>query len=137
MGISVLIVDDSAMIRSIVKRSIGLSGIPVERIREAPNGAVALGLVLEAPAQVDVIFTDINMPEMNGVDFLQKLHEQGVLARIPTVIISSESQEMYGERLAAMGVRSFLSKPFHPDKVREVVTEALRQAGKSGAIDAG
>ena len=86
MGYSVLIVDDSPVMRSFIRRVLGLSGFEVGETMEAGNGEEALAQL--SAHRIDVILTDINMPGMNGEELLKRLEADGILKRIPALVIS-------------------------------------------------
>lgn len=123
MSLNVLIVDDSPVMRKMVRRSLGMCGLPIGEIHEAGNGREALALL--ARQWVDVVIADINMPEMGGVEMVEHMAKDGLLARLPVVMVSSDRSEERVEHLKALGVRAYLSKPFKPEMFREVVEELL------------
>ncbi len=131
MGYSVLIVDDSSVVRSIVKKSTEMSGIEIAAIFEAGNGKEALE-VLDRE-WVDIVFADLNMPEMNGVELVQKMSEDSLLVSTPVVIISSERREKRIEELKKRGIRAYIKKPFRPENFAKVVTRILDK--QQGAND--
>ena len=87
MAFSVLIVDDSAVMRSFIRRVMEISGFPFQECLEASDGAEAMALL--GDHWVDVILTDINMPVMNGEQFLAAIRDDGTLGRVPVVVIST------------------------------------------------
>ena len=123
MSLRMLIVDDSSVIRAVVKKSIAMSGLAVAEIFEAGNGVEALK-VLEKD-WVDIMFADLNMPEMDGVELVRKLAEDKLLGSVPVVIISSDRSATRMDELKQLGVRAFMYKPFRPEQFRQVVTEIL------------
>ena len=88
MSMKVLLVDDSDVMRTIVKRVLGLSGFEIDIIYEAGNGEEALMVLVEN--EVDFVLTDINMPVMNGIELLQQIKSREELADLPVIIISTE-----------------------------------------------
>ncbi len=123
MGLRVLIVDDSSLIRSVLAKSLRLSGLELDEVFEAGDGRQAWDL-LQAQ-EVDLIFSDLHMPEMDGVQLMHNLAEVGRLQRTPVIVISSDRSRERREELLALGVRAFLRKPFTPDSVRAEVTQVL------------
>ncbi len=123
MGYSVLIVDDSAVVRSIVKKSMEMSGIEMSAVHEAGNGKEALAVLDNE--WVDIVFADLNMPEMNGVELVQKMSEDSLLVSTPVVIISSERREKRIEELKKRGIRAYIKKPFRPENFATIVTDIL------------
>ncbi len=123
MSHCVLIVDDSPAMRAFIRRVIQLSGFPVDEYREAGNGKEALALLAAHP--VDVILTDINMPEMNGEELVRRLAADTSRPHIPVVVVSTDSTESRVHRLRMLGVDGYLSKPFSPESLREELERAL------------
>jgi len=119
MSLNVLIIDDSAVMRSIVRRALAMSGVPVTEIREAANGAE--GLVVLDEFVADLAFVDINMPVMNGEEFIDRVRSQPQRDGLALVVVSTESSETRIEALQARGVH-FLHKPFSPERLRDAVT---------------
>lgn len=119
MSLNVLIIDDSAVMRSIVRRALAMSGVPVTEIREAANGAEALDVLDGFTA--DLAFVDINMPVMNGEEFIDRVRSQPQRDGLALVVVSTESSETRIEALQARGVH-FLHKPFSPERLRDAVT---------------
>jgi two-component system chemotaxis response regulator CheY len=116
MAYRVLIVDDSPAMRSFVIRVIRLSGFELSTCFEASNGQEALDLLRQE--WVDVILSDINMPGVDGEEFLQRLAGDEVLRSIPVIVISTDATQSRIERLLALGARGYITKPFLPETLR-------------------
>lgn len=129
MAYSVLIVDDSPVMRSFIRRVLGLSGFEVGECMEAGDGAEALTTL--STHRVDVILTDINMPGMNGEELLRRLCADGVLKRTPAVVISTDATNERIVRMIELGAQGYMSKPFTPENLREELERVLgeRDAG--------
>ena len=127
MSYRILVADDSAIVRAMVKKAIAMSGLDVLEFREAANGAEALAELARAP--VDVVFADLNMPVMNGVELVERMRADQALAGVPVVIVSSERNEAKIEALRAAGVRAYLKKPFRPEHFRDAVHAVLAKEG--------
>ncbi len=123
MGTRFLIVDDSANIRSFVKKTLELTGIETDAVFEASNGFEGLA-VLEQEV-VDVVLTDINMPRMNGLEMIQKIKGNSAWEKIKIVVISTEGSREKIVEAAKLGVNGYLRKPFGPENVLELLNEAL------------
>ncbi len=123
MSYRVLIVDDSAVLRQMVKRALTISGLPVDPIHEANNGQEALAILRET--WIDIVFADINMPVMSGAELLKTMSRDSTLANTPVVIVSSEHSEKRIEEMKALGARAFLVKPFRPETIKGVFCEVL------------
>jgi two-component system, chemotaxis family, chemotaxis protein CheY len=131
MAYSVLIVDDSPVMRSFIRRVLGLSGFEVGECMEAGNGDEALAQL--SAHNVDVILTDINMPGMNGEEFLRKLGTDGVLKNIPALVISTDATKERILRMLALGAEGYMSKPFSPETLREELERVLGDRDASRA----
>ena len=120
--LSVLIVDDSAVTRAVIKRTIKLCGLPVDEYHEAGNGRLALEAM--SSRRVDLVLADLNMPEMDGFEMIRHIAADPRLAGTPVVVISSEPN---AREFAANqpGVRGCLVKPFTPEGVRAALVEAM------------
>jgi two-component system, chemotaxis family, chemotaxis protein CheY len=120
MSLNVLIIDDSAVMRSIMRRALTMSGVPVDQVREAANGLEGLH-VLDG-FNADLAFVDINMPVMNGEEFIDRVRQQPEQDGLALVAVSTESSEPRIESLDARGVH-FLHKPFSPERLRDAVLQ--------------
>jgi two-component system chemotaxis response regulator CheY len=123
MSYTILIADDSAIVRTMVKKSIGMAGLPVGKVFEAANGKEALEVL--ASNWVDIVFADLNMPEMSGSELVEKMSQDAMLVTTPVVIVSSEQSQVKIDELKAKGIRAYIKKPFRPEGFREVVDEVL------------
>jgi two-component system chemotaxis response regulator CheY len=129
LSYTILVADDSAIVRSMVKKAIGMAGLDVGRVHEAANGREALALLQHT--WVDVVFADINMPEMTGAELVRAMRDDPALAATPVVIVSSERSQARVDELRSAGARAYVKKPFRPEQFREVV-ESLLQGGGGG-----
>ena len=125
-NIDALIVDDSSVMRKIVARSLQRAGIELSRVLEADNGAEALGALEQN--RVDLILCDINMPVMDGLEFVKQLPGVENAKGVPVVMITTEGSEAHVVEALSAGARGYIRKPFTPDQVREHVMPLL--AGK-------
>ena len=123
MAYRVLIVDDSPAMRAFVRRVIELSGFELSDCFEAGNGGEALNLLEHE--WVDVILTDINMPEMDGEEFLRRLAAHELLRSVPAIVVSTDSTENRISRLLSLGARGYVTKPFAPETLREQLETIL------------
>jgi two-component system chemotaxis response regulator CheY len=127
MRYRVAIVDDSSTQRSMVRKAIGMAGLDVAEVLEASNGREALELFRRE--WVDVVFADINMPEMTGVEMVEHMARDGLLASLPVVIVSSNRNEAEIGALLERGVRAYIQKPFRPEAFRDIVERLLGPSG--------
>lgn len=119
----ILIVDDSAMMRTMIKRVLALADVPVEEVLEAGNGAEALK-ILEAH-EVHLLLTDINMPVMDGAELLREIARHERWRGLGRVIISTDGSSSRREEAAELAVDHYLEKPFSPEVLRDVLTEVV------------
>jgi two-component system chemotaxis response regulator CheY len=127
MPISALIIDDSSVMRKIVERSLRQAGIDLTQVFEAGNGAEGLAVLKEN--RVDLILCDINMPVMDGLEFIKQLPGVANAKDIPVVMITTEGSESHVVQALSCGARGYIRKPFTPEQVKEHVVPVL--AGKS------
>lgn len=123
---NVLIVDDSAMMRTLIKRVTAMVDVPIGTIFEAANGREALDVLEHQP--VDCVFTDINMPVMNGAELLKAMLERPEWRHIVRVIISTDGSSARRAEMADLNVKAYVEKPFRPEVMRDVLCD-LRSAG--------
>lgn len=123
MAFRFLIVDDSPAMRAVVRRVLAMTGLPVDGCWEAANGQEALDLL--ANQSVDLILTDINMPSMDGEQFVARLQTLDACRDIPVLVVSSAQTELRAQRLLALGARGFVKKPFLPETLREQLLQVL------------
>jgi two-component system chemotaxis response regulator CheY len=121
--IRALIVDDSSVMRKIVERSLRQAGLDLSSVVEAGNGAEALGLL--DTHMVDLILSDINMPVMDGLEFVRQLQTVEKLRGIPVVMITTEGSESNVVQALSLGAKGYIRKPFTPDQVKEHVLPVL------------
>jgi two-component system, chemotaxis family, chemotaxis protein CheY len=127
MPIRALIIDDSSVMRKIVERSLRQAGIDLTKVFEAGNGAEALAVLQENP--VDLILCDINMPVMDGLEFIKQLPGVANAKDVPVVMITTEGSESHVVQALSCGARGYIRKPFTAEQVKEQVVPVL--AGKS------
>ncbi len=123
MGHDILIVDDSATIRAMIKKAIGMIGLDVGEIYQAANGMEALAQM--ADHQMAAVIADINMPVMNGVQLVSSMRRHGSLKETPVIIVSTEGSDQRIAELEGQGIAGYIRKPFRPEQLREVLEPIL------------
>ena len=118
----ILIVEDSATMRSLLASALTDLGTSVE-ITEAASGFEALRLLPREP--FDLILTDINMPDINGLELLSFVKGNVAYRDIPLIIVSTEGSERDREKGLGLGADAYLVKPFEPDDLRRVASDLL------------
>ena len=119
MALNILIIDDSAIIRSVLVKCLSMSGLDLGTIHQAANGRLAYEIL--GAESIDLVFSDLHMPEMDGIELIHRLDAEGRLADLPVLVISSDRSQERRDDLLARGVRTFLRKPFTPDSIRQKV----------------
>ena len=120
---SILVVDDSKVMRAIVRRTLRQAGFGGHDVVEAANGAEALDTVRSMEQLPDLILCDWNMPGMNGIELLTELRADGV--QVPFGFVTSESTDDMKSEATEKGAQFFISKPFTPDTFEEKLGPVL------------
>jgi len=123
MSLRIMIVDDSPAMRSFIGRIVQLSGLDVESCVQASNGMEALSMLRSQI--VDVVLSDINMPLMDGEQFLAELSQDAVLKGVPVVVVSTDSTDLRRKRMLALGAKGYVRKPFAPETLRNELEMAI------------
>ena len=124
--IRALIVDDSSVMRKIVERTLRQAGLEPMVVYEAGSGSDGLDVLREK--QVDLILSDINMPLMDGLEFVRQLREQNLAPGVPVVMITTESSEEHVKQAIQAGARGYIRKPFTAEQVKERVLPLIHLA---------
>lgn len=125
MGNNVLLVDDSSTMRKIVGRSLRQAGIEFDNIFEAADGLQALEMLEKE--SVDLVLSDINMPNMDGISFLREKAGRPAIKGIPVFMISTETGDDIIGEAKSLGAVGAIKKPFTPDMVNEVLGPFLKK----------
>lgn len=121
--LSILVVDDSPVMRNFIKRVLRMSGLEIGQIVEACDGTAALDALAEYP--VDLVLSDISMPGMNGEELLRQMEGDDELRRVPVIVVSTDSSSHRMETMLAYGARGYVHKPFQPETLRAEVERVL------------
>jgi len=121
--VNVLIVDDSVAIRMILARALRRTDLPLDQVFEAGDGCAAIEILKNQ--KVGVILSDINMPNMDGLQFLAELKATGQSAGVPVVMISTESTQSKVMEAVRLGAKGFIKKPFEADEIRDKLSAFL------------
>jgi two-component system chemotaxis response regulator CheY len=119
-ALNLLVVDDSAMMRNMIKRAAALTGLPIGEIYEAADGQQALDIL--KVQHVDALFTDINMPVMSGIELLKQIAGHERWREMVRVVISTDGSEARRDEAGALNVRFYVKKPFRPEVLRDVLS---------------
>jgi len=126
-----LIIDDSAVMRKVIERALRQSGLGLTEIVEASNGEEALEVLRTdgaSPVKIGLILSDINMPVMDGLQFLEARRDQKLAEGVPVVMITTEGSEPFVLRAIAAGAQGYICKPFTADQVKARVVPLLQAA---------
>jgi two-component system chemotaxis response regulator CheY len=121
-----LIVDDSSVMRKIVERALRQAGLDPLTVLEAASGTE--GLELLKTSHVDLILSDINMPSMDGLEFLRQIRTQNLAPGVPVVMITTESSEEHVRQAILAGAQGYIRKPFTAEQVKERVLPLVHAA---------
>ena len=130
MAKNILIVEDSAAMRSMIDSILGETGGEELLITEAQNGFEALKLLPRI--QFDLILTDINLPDINGLELLPFLKSNPRYRDIPTLVTTTEGKEEDRRRGLALGADEYLIKPFSPESLIALIKRLLGKTGPKG-----
>lgn len=134
MALSVLIVDDSLPMRSVIKKTFRAAGYGNSNFLEADDGRKALGII--DTEWVDIVITDFNMSEMNGLDLIREMKKNELFEKIPVVVISTEGSREKIEEFLEYGAAGFIRKPFSPEQIRDILVQLLGETENEEDIDA-
>jgi two-component system chemotaxis response regulator CheY len=121
MALNTLVVDDSTVMRSIIIKTLKLSGLPLGEIWEAKNGEEGLRFLQDK--WIDLVLVDVHMPVMDGEEMLTRLRKIDQYENLPVIVVSSESEPSKIEKMLKLGA-TFIHKPFTPEILKEVIIAA-------------
>ncbi len=122
----ILVVEDSATMRSLIASTLEELD-PAVKISEAGSGFEALRLLPRGA--FDLIVTDINMPDINGLELVSFLKKTPAYAAIPLIIVSTESSQRDREKGLGLGADAYVVKPFEPEDLRAIARDLLAAGG--------
>ncbi|HEY6564422.1 MAG TPA: response regulator [Pirellulaceae bacterium] len=111
--------DDSETVRAVIAKAISMSGVEVKAMHAAGNGQEALDILNREG--VDLVFADINMPVMGGVELVRRMKADDGMKAIPVVMVSTEGSATRIKDLMDIGVKAFLRKPFTPEGLKATI----------------
>ena len=123
MALDILIVDDSAAIRKILQRVLGQADIPVGSVFEAGDGAAALEIMKSQ--KVGLVLSDINMPNMDGLELLGRIRATEEWRKVPVIMITTEGAAAKVQEAVALGASGYVRKPFTAEQIKEKLTGLL------------
>ena len=117
MALNVLIVDDSAAIRKILQRVLRQTEVPLGEILEAGDGVEALSLL--KTQQIGLVLSDVNMPNMDGLQLLAEIRATEALKSVPVVMITTEGSQNKVMEALSLGASGYVRKPFTAEQIKE------------------
>ena len=127
---NILIVDDEQLIRQGLRARIEYLGIDVDEIFEAENGLMALRLQEEHP--IDVVITDIRMPDMDGLELIQEMQKKN--NQIKSIVLSGYAEFSYAETAIRLGVKAYLLKPVSNDDLKAAFDKAYKEMEQTASV---
>lgn len=124
MGKTIALIDDSSVMRSIIRKSIMMSNLDISDFIEADNGLDGLQLIENNQDRLDLVITDLHMPKCSGVEMMEKLKEHGV-NKAPIIVISTMSDAKMQETCKRLGAVAFLKKPFSHEDIETLLRDIL------------
>ena len=123
MAFNVLIVDDSSTMRAVIKKTIKVSGFNVGQFLEAGDGEQALDVLKDE--WVDLVLSDINMPNMNGLELIGRMHADEIMRTIPVVMVTTEAGEDKVKQSKELGAVGYIKKPFQPQDIKNTLCRIM------------
>ena len=136
MAFNVLIVDDSPVMRSVLKKTVKMCGFKIGELFEASDGIEALEVLRQN--WVDLVLTDYNMPRMDGLQLIEEMKKDEVFAGIPVVVVTTEGSEQKVKAFLEKGASGYLQKPFTPEQVRAKLNRVMGEPDEEdGRVEEG
>ena len=133
MPYNILIVDDSNPMRAVIKKVIKASGFDIGEFHEAGSGKEALHVLDEQ--WLDLVVSDYNMPEMNGLEMLKEMKKNEMWKDIPVIMVTTEGSNERIEEFINMGASAYIKKPFTPEQIRTQLNQLLGEPEYEQASD--
>lgn len=130
MGKTIGLIDDSKVMRSILRKSILMCNYEVDEFLEADNGVDGFSMLTGQKAKLDIAFLDLHMPKMGGLEMLEKLRGEG-FSDVPIVIVSTSADNETQKHCLDLGAVGFIRKPFTPQDVGSLMEKIVGKAGGS------
>ena len=121
MAYNVLIVDDSPGMRKVIRKMLSQSGFSTGLCVEAGDGLEALAVL--SKERVDIVFTDINMPNMNGEELMERISITPEYQHLLVLVVSTDRSEERMRRMTALGAKGYVTKPFVPRTLGYALTK--------------
>ncbi|MBF0242203.1 MAG: response regulator [Desulfamplus sp.] len=133
MTFSILLVDDSMPMRSVIKKAFKAAGYSASTFHEAASGLEALEKLSDN--WIDIVITDFTMPKMNGLEMLQKMKHNDLFKHIPVVVVTTEGSKEKIDQFMNSGAAGYIKKPFTPEQIRDMITNILGESHDNDQSD--
>jgi len=129
MAYNAIIVDDSQPMRSIIIKTIKASGFNIGIFFEAPNGKEAISIIKKE--WLDIVITDYNMPDMNGIELIEAIKKDSQINSIPILVISTEGSKKKIDEFIKKGAAGYIKKPFTPELIKKKLNHILGETDEA------
>ncbi|MFO7883447.1 MAG: response regulator [Desulfobacteraceae bacterium] len=133
MAFSILLVDDSLPMRSVLKKTVKAAGYSSADFFEAANGQKALDVLRNN--WIDIVLTDFTMPVMDGLKLLQEMKKDDLFREIPVVVITTEGNQERVDLFFENGAAGYIKKPFTPEQVRDIIISIMGESDEGEDFD--
>jgi two-component system chemotaxis response regulator CheY len=123
MSLRILIVDDSPAMRAHIKRVLSTSGLPIEMMGEAGDGVQGLAQLREN--QFNLIFSDLNMPNMSGDEFVRQVKGNLLHREIPVIMVTTDNSTERVMSMGQLGCEGYICKPFNAETIKQKVLSVM------------
>ena len=123
MAYNVLVVDDSLPMRAVIKKAVRASGFKVGKFFDAANGREALSILRQE--WLDLVLTDYNMPDMDGMELLKEMKKDELLKTIPVVVISIDGSQQRIREFIKRGAVDYINKHFRPEETKDKLNHVM------------
>lgn len=124
MANAIGLIDDSKVMRSILRKAILMCNYEVQQFYEAENGEQGYSLLAGNPNELDIAFLDLHMPGVGGLEMLKRLHAGGG-SGVPIVIVSTSGDDTMRRSCLELGAVGFIRKPFTPQEIGELMEQVV------------
>lgn len=121
---NILVVEDCSVMQTIIKKTLSLIGLPISRLDSAANGVAGLELISEH--HYNVILIDINMPQMGGLEMIEKLQDHSSTEYTSVIVVSADQQESKRDFIESKNI-DFLPKPFKPEDLKSKIMDVTKR----------
>jgi len=127
----ILIIDDSIVMRKIVENALRRSGLKLDEVLHAANGAQGLALLETLAEPFDLILCDVHMPVMDGLSFLREKPRRNLAPGVPVVMITADESDPHLLDAIAAGAQGYITKPFTLEQMKTSITPLLTASGQA------